>query len=102
MEWEIYHLVRKTRFIYEFCSEGPRGSIKKILQFQLEDYFGAYVFNLAFGDLNDAIGSMDDKVISNNGDQLKILYTVAEAVVDFLGSRPNAIVLIQGSTSSRI
>lgn len=102
MEWEIYHLVGKASFIYEFCSEGHRGRIKKIIQFQRADHLGKNVFNLAFGDLNEATGRIEDGAVSNNGDQLKILHTVAEAVIKFLKEWPEAIVLIQASTSSRI
>jgi hypothetical protein len=101
MEWDIYKL-EKEDLVYKFCSEGPRGKIIKIIQFQHEGSLGINVFNLAFGNFIEATGGMDDKEVSNNGDQLKILHTVAEAVIDFLGSRPKAIVVIQGSTSSRI
>jgi hypothetical protein len=102
MEWDVYYLVRKTSFIYEFYSEGQRGRIKKIIQFQRADHLGKNVFNLAFGDFNRATGSMEDGAVSNNGDQLKFLHTVAEAVVRFLREWPEAIILIQASTSSRI
>ena len=64
--------------------KGPRGRIKKIVQFQHADHLGINVFNLAFGDPNEVTGSIDDGTVSNNGDQLKILHTVAEAVIQFL------------------
>ena len=40
-------------------------------------------------------------ITSNNGDQLKVMHTVAEAIINFIRSRPGAIILIKGSTSSR-
>jgi hypothetical protein len=85
MEWDIYKL-EKEDLLYKFCSEGPRGKIIKIIQFQHEGSLGTNVFNLAFGDFIEATGGREDKVVSNNGDQLKILHTVADAVIDFLGS----------------
>jgi hypothetical protein len=53
-----------------------RGGIKKIIQFQRADHLGKNVFNLAFGDLNEATGRLEDGAASNNGDQLKIMHTV--------------------------
>lgn len=102
MEWDIYKLDSgDDSFTYEFDSEGPRGRIRKIIKFQYLNYPGGNVYNLGFGNLDEETGDMDDSVVSDNGDQLKILHTVAEAVIDFFGARPKAIILIKGSTSSR-
>ena len=100
MEWEIYKL-EKEDLVYRFCSDGPRGKIAKVIRFQEFRSLGRNVFNLAFGDLDEVTNKMDDAAISNNGDQLKILHTVAQAIIDFFRSRPNAFILIKGSSSSR-
>jgi hypothetical protein len=103
MEWERYSLVKNIAdFSYEFYSEGANGKIKKIIKFQPVVKLGNSVFNLAFGDFNAITGGLNDVAVSNNGDGFKILYTVAEAIVDFTMVRPDAIILIEGSTSSRI
>ncbi|MCU0440570.1 MAG: hypothetical protein MUC49_21965 [Raineya sp.] len=50
--------------IYEFISEGPKGKIKKIVQFTetgTDD-----VYNLAFGDYNEETKSIDDLAVTNN------------------------------------
>ncbi len=101
MEWDIYDLESKGGFEYVFYSEGSKGRIKKIIEFQHLSDLGKNVFNVAFGDFNRAIGGIDHLIISNNGDQLKVMHTVAEAIINFISSRPDAIILIQGSTSSR-
>lgn len=101
MEWEMYQLNKENDFAYNFYSEGPKGKIQKVIRFRHLNDLGKNVFNLAFGDFDEANDKIDDRIISNNGDQLKIMHSVAEAIIDFLRSWPQAIVLIKGSTSSR-
>jgi hypothetical protein len=85
-------------FSFQFQSEGPRGTIKKIIEYQP---VGNGVFNLAFGDLDEASGKLIDYSRSNNGDKDKILSTIASTVVDFLNQYPTAIVLAVGSTHAK-
>jgi len=102
MEWERYNIEKgKEEFEYWFYSEGPRGNIKKAVQFQYIPEFGRNFFNLAFGDFDESTGRINDRVVSNNGDHLKVLYTVAEITLDFINFWPGAIIQIRGSTSSR-
>lgn len=102
MKLEKYNLVKDAaNFTYDFYSEGPNGRIKKVVRFQHMPKISENVFNLAFGDLDEETGLIDDLVISNNNDRLKVLKTVAEAVADFIKFRPKAIILIKGSTLSR-
>lgn len=101
MEWEKYELDKKDVFVYSFVSEGPRGSIKKVVRFDRIKDLGSNVYNLVFGDLNEENGRLDDKVVSDNGDQLKVMHTVATAVMEFFNRRPTAFIIIKGSTSSR-
>jgi hypothetical protein len=88
---------------FEFISEGPKGRIKKIIQFTklTAPYSTEPIYNLGFGDYNEAKGKIDDLVVSNNGDSEKILATVAAGVILFLEMYPNAQVFAQGSTPSR-
>nr|MCU0440484.1 hypothetical protein [Raineya sp.] len=51
--------------IYEFISEGPKGKIKKIVQFT--ETGTENVYNLGFGDYNEKTKSIDDLAVTNNG-----------------------------------
>jgi len=84
---------------YEFYSVGPKGHIKKVIEFSetnVED-----VYNLAFGDYDEITGKISDRVVTNNGDSLKVLSTVASSVYAFTSKRPEAWVFATGSTSVR-
>ena len=86
-------------FFYEFSSEGPRGSVKKIVQYSKTSTEN--VFNLGFGDYNEELKSIDDLSVTNNGDSLKVLATVASTVYAFTNKYPNAWILATGSTAVR-
>jgi hypothetical protein len=102
MELEKYDVIRDIDNLdFEFYSEGPRGKIKKVVKFTQIRKFGDNVFNLAFGDQYEYNDRINDVVASNNNDQIKVLNTVAMMVIDFMERRPDAIILIQGSTLSR-
>jgi hypothetical protein len=83
---------------YEFLSEGPNGSIKKVIYFQ---EIADNLFNLAFGDWNENEQSIDDKARSNNNDRDKVMATVASAVIDFISIYPDAMIFAKGSTPAR-
>lgn len=93
------HSSDKDLHIFEFVSVGRNGSIKKIIQYTEMSVEGYY--NLAFGDLNEETGDIDDKVITNNGDSLKVLSTVASSVYAFTGKYPTAKIFATGSSESR-
>ena len=99
MNLEKYPVVADHDHItYEFLSDGPNGSIKKVVFYQkLEEN----IFNLAFGDWNEREQRINDKVRSNNNDRDKVLATVASTIIDFIKYHPNAVLLAQGSTSAR-
>jgi len=79
-----------------FNSKGTNGIITKAIIF--ED-LGNDRFNLAFGDLNE--GRIDDEVISNNHDPVKVIATVAKAVYLFTDDRPGAVIEIEGVDERR-
>ena len=89
----------KDLLLFEFESEGPKGKIKKIVEFSQTSV--KEVYNLAFGDLDAATSQINDKIITNNGDSLKVLATVASTVYAFTSKYPNAYVFATGSTSVR-
>ena len=103
MEMERYTLVKNVNNSdYLFYSIGKMSITLKVVRFRQIKVLGESVFNVAFGDLNESTDEIDDKAISNNGDRLKILNTVASAIADFIEQRPNAIILAKGSTLSRV
>jgi hypothetical protein len=84
---------------FEFISEGPRGPIKKIVEYtrtSTED-----VFNLGFGDFDEEKQVIDDSAITNNGDSLKVLATVASTVYAFTAKYPKAWIFATGNTYVR-
>jgi hypothetical protein len=84
---------------FDFISEGPKGVINKIVRYQKTNVKDVY--NLAFGDKDDATGDIDDQIISNNGDSEKVLATVVASVYAFTDKYPQAWIYATGSTKSR-
>ena len=83
---------------FQFISEGPKGKIKKIVQFtktQNED-----IYNLAFGNMNDD-GIIDDETTNDNKDRNKILATVAATVYEFTAQYPDKLIFFCGTTPER-
>ncbi len=99
MQLPRYPYKTNTAFLdYEFISEGPKGSIKKVIRFTKID---KTVFNLGFGDLDEETGEISDTVVTNNNDSRIVLATVAATVHDFTFNYPDAVVIAKGSTHSR-
>lgn len=88
-------------FYYEFFSEGPKGTIKKVVRYRLIQEHPSRIYNLGFGDWNEENVDIEDMVATNNQDRQKVLATVADTVLDFTGSHPDAFVFAQGSTAAR-
>lgn len=84
---------------FEFISEGPKGFIRKGIEFQKTN--NPRLFNLAFGDKNPDTGEINDMVVSNNADSEKVLATVIAAVYAFFDKYPNTFVYASGSTKAR-
>ena len=84
---------------FEFISEGPQGLIHKIVEYTETE--SENIYNLGFGDYDKESGSINDLSITNNGDSLKVLATVASTVYAFLEKYPKAWVFATGSTSAR-
>lgn len=102
MEWEIYETVKTVDGRgFWFISDGPRGQIKKVIEFQWMQGLGSNTYNLAFGDFREGSDLLDDRSVSNNGDRLKVLHTVAVKTLQFLEDHPRSIVLIKANTPAR-
>jgi hypothetical protein len=102
MKIATYPFVKRPEsYYYEFYSEGPNGSIKKIVEYYRLQELEAKVFNLAFGDWDEDNDRINDLSIPNNSDREKVLATVAATVTDFIKDHPDAIIIATGSTLSR-
>jgi hypothetical protein len=85
---------------YSFNSEGPNGTIPKLIVFSPVIEFDNS-FNLGFGDYKADTGDIDDMSISNNDDRDKILATIVDAILIFTKSNPSAVIFATGSTPAR-
>jgi hypothetical protein len=85
--------------IYEFISKGPKGRIRKMVEYT--ETATKDVYNLAFGDYDETTNSINDLSVTNNGDSLKVLATVASTIYAFFDKYPNAYVVATGSTTVR-
>lgn len=100
MKSKKYQLKSGSTFTrFEFISEGPKGAIRKLIEFQ--ETTNPEIYNLAFGDLNTETGEVDDLAISNNQDTEQVLLTVADSVYTFLNKYPDKFVYATGSTLAR-
>ena len=89
----------KNLTTFEFLSEGRKGKIAKVIQFQQMNHQNLY--NLAFGDKHPETGEFDDKVITDNDDSEKVLATVVSAIYTFADRYPESWIYATGSTTAR-
>lgn len=100
MKYEKYPIeVAASLKEFEFCSKGPNGIIRKQVRFQPIDHASA-IFNLVFGD-QDSTGKINDLIITDNKDGLKVLATVADTLYKFFENNPGCFVYAKGSTKAR-
>lgn len=100
MQVGIYPIVSsETSMVFEFVSEGIRGSIPKMVIYSETHLSNFYI--LSFGDKDAVTGDMDDQVVSDNGDREKVLSTVASTLYIFTNKFPFARVFATGSTKAR-
>lgn len=99
MHYDQYEiLLGETAMTYEFVSQGAKGNIPKLVMYTKTNLLNT--FNLGFGDKICA-NDFDDISVSNNGDSLKIMATVAATLYPFTDRFPDARVFVKGSTESR-
>ena len=99
MKYEKYPIESdKDMLLFEFTSIGPKGEIKKLVQYAETSIKGYY--NLGFGDKDEA-GEINDAIITNNGDSQKVLATVASTVYAFTNHHRDAWIYIQGNSVAR-
>ena len=100
MNTETYeYSADKEKLVYNFNSLGDKGNIPKAVIYENITYNH---FNLAFGDYDVTESEINDKVVTDNGDIIKVLGTVIETIQNFFQAYPHAILDIRGSTPTRI
>ncbi|WP_276484725.1 DUF6934 family protein [Paraflavitalea pollutisoli] len=99
MQLETYPFIASQDYLrFEFLSQGPQGTIKKVVLFQ---QFQGNLYNLAFGDWDETRQRLDDLSRTNNNDRDKVIATVASTVALFIDHYKGAMVIATGSTPSR-
>ena len=74
MNLERYEFTANENFLeYEFYSKGPKGIIKKVVEFTPNSSYGKIYVNLSFGDWDEKKKIINDTIVSNNMDMKKIL-----------------------------
>lgn len=101
MNLERYNYFTNDYRAYEFYSEGPKGSIRKLVIFTKVPDTEPPIFNLAFGDAHPITGKLNDAVISNNENRDIVLATVANTIATFCDHYGNHYIYAEGSTPSR-
>ena len=91
--------IGETSMVFEFISEGIRGSIPNLIIYSQTHLHNFY--NIGFGDKDETTGQIDDEVVTNNGDSEKVLATVASTLYIFLDKFPDAMVFASGSTKAK-
>jgi hypothetical protein len=100
MKYEVYGDIKVTDDfdVFEFTSNGRKGTINKRATFtETED---PNVYNLAFGDVDEA-DEMNDYSVSDNGDRNKVIATVVYIVEIYTTRYPDRWILFKGSTTHR-
>ena len=94
--YQTYH--HENHVQYAFVSVGQNGHINKMISFSKVK---PNVYNLSLEDMDDDTGVFSQYSVTDNGDTIKILLTVAEAIVHFTSDYPYAQVFIQGNNAAR-
>lgn len=85
---------------FEFISNGPKGNIIKAVQFTLIDPI-EQTYSLGLGDRDPFTNQIDDEVVTDNKDTIKVLATIGEIGRQFLESNPKAKIVFEGNTETK-
>ena len=91
--------VEGTKIQFLFASVGKRTIIKAIEYTPIDRIGLTTVYNLGFGDYDEALGTIIDNVNSNNGDMRIVFNTVLSTVPVFFAKNKNAVIIVSGSDS---
>lgn len=86
---------------FKFESVGPKGTIKKVARYNLQNDGNQTFFELMLGDRTNKTKDFDIEVVSDNKDRDKILTTVAATIVEFTKNFPDLAIIATGNTSAK-
>lgn len=91
--------------LFEFVSEGSNGNIHKVILYvranQNAKMYYKDFYNFALGDKDLETGQISEYAITNNGDSIKILATVASTFYEFTEKYPDAWIYLSGANEVR-
>ncbi len=87
----------KIQFLFE--SVGVKTIVKAIEYSPVMVLGSRTVYNLGFGDFDEALGTIIDDVNSNNGDMRIVFNTVLSTVPMFFAKNEDAVIIVSGSDS---
>jgi hypothetical protein len=89
----------RSRKVYQFISEGPKGNITKRVYFQ-ETTRENYV-SLLMGDYDYKTGETDFYNVSNNGDRDKVLATIVDICYNYFELYTTHVITFTGANDAR-
>lgn len=97
MRSTIYEYTQEAWDKYTFTSAGLRGEIKKVVT--LQEIAPSYYNVLLQDEINGVLSS--DITVTDNGDALKVINTVAAIIKDTIDTNPGQYMLVAGSDERR-
>ncbi len=88
----------KVQFLFE--SEGRETILKAVEYSCIAELKGRKVYNLGFGEYDEANRKIIDNVNSNNGDMRKVFNTVLNTIPKFFQKNKNTAIWVRGSDSA--
>ena len=88
---------KKRKFFFE--STGNASIIKAVEYRAIQQAGRRVIYNLGFGDYDEATGQVTDSANSNNGDMMRVFSTVLSTVPLFFAGNPYDVIVVQGSDS---
>ena len=85
--------------VFMFESNGPKGPIQKVAKFM---EIGTHFYSFGFGDYDPVTDDISDTSVSNNGDTDIIMGTLGSIIYDFTNIIPDALIMIEGTSRSRV
>lgn len=94
MNIEAYPIKTVQPLIFTFVSVGRNGTFEMVIRY---DPYNSDLYNLAFGVKTNNQFDIDDQIIINNGDFVRIIGTVFQTVPLFFEKYPEKLIIIMGS-----
>lgn len=99
--YPVREAAQEQSLMYLFVSNGTANIVKAIEYQYMQDVGFSPLFNLGFGDYDVKTDTISDQSVSNNGDHYTVFHTVLSTIPRFFEMQPHALIMVQGSDSSR-